>query len=66
MTRPALRVVRATDSPPPLERVRTPIVPRLQVTPRVRRRDSVAFGCAVVASLFVGMVLVCLAMGWLK
>jgi len=62
VTRPALRVVR-TDDPAPLERA--PVAIRLQVTPRPRRRDGVAFGIAATAAMFVGAVLIALVMGWI-
>jgi hypothetical protein len=60
---PILRVVRSSAPPPPL--ARAPVAIRLQVTPR-RRRDGVGFAAGVVASMFAGIVLIAVAMGWIK
>lgn len=68
MTRPALRVVRATDPPPPLEQA-PPVAPRLVVIHPARPPrwiDSVAAGLLICGSMLVGVVLVALAMGWLR
>jgi len=68
MTRPALRVVRTTDPPPPLEQA-PPVAPRLVVIPPARKPrwiDSVAAGLLICGALLCGTVLVCLAMGWLR
>lgn len=68
MTRPALRIVRATDPPPPLEQA-PPIAPRLVVIERPRPArwiDGVAAGLLFAGTMLVGVVLVCIAMGWLR
>jgi len=68
MARPHLRIVRATDPPPPLERA--PLVaPQLIVVrrpPEPRWLDGVAAGFFIVGSLLAGAVLIALAMGWLR
>jgi hypothetical protein len=68
MTAPRLRVVRPTDDPTPLEHA--PLVaPRLVVIPPARPPrwiDSVAAGLLICGSLLVGVVLICMALGWLR
>ncbi len=69
MTRPALRVVRTTDPPPPLERAGLPVAPRLVVIPpppRPRWIDSVAAGLLIVGVMLVGLLAACFAMGWVR
>lgn len=53
--RPPLRIVRG-------EQVRLPVI----APPRVRWWNTVAFGWAITISLLGGVVLVAMAMGWIR
>lgn len=67
MTAPRLRIVRA-EPPPPLPPA-PPVAPRLVVIPAARPTrwiDSVAAGLLICGSMLVGVVLVALAMGWIR
>jgi hypothetical protein len=65
---PRALVVRTTEPPPPLEPA-PPIALRLVIIPPARKPrwiDSVAAGLLICGAMLVGVVLVALAMGWVR